>query len=136
MSVQGALSSDFDVAISVAEGRTVVHVRGDVDIATAPRLRGALRDGQDRRRLHGTHAPVVVDLSDVNFIDASGLGALLSGVRQARRLGSDLVLRNPSPRTLRVLEVTRLRDVLAIEWVDRPTVVTLPTRRVDLRDVV
>jgi anti-sigma B factor antagonist len=116
MSLRPGNSYDFDVALAAARGRTVVRVRGEVDVATGPRLRRALADGQARRFRDGGSMTVVVDLSGVTFMDASGLGVLISAVREARRLHSDLVIRNPSPATLRLLEVSRLMGLFEIEW--------------------
>jgi anti-anti-sigma factor len=95
-------SSEFSVAVAVDQGSTVVSVRGDIDMATAPRLRQVLIDA--------TSLAVVVDLSAVTFMDASGLGVLVGAARLARNEGRDLVLRDPSPSALRVLQVTGMLD--------------------------
>jgi anti-sigma B factor antagonist len=81
----------------------VVVVQGDVDIATAPLLRAVLDTVVARRPNR-----VEVDLSGATFLDAYALTAL-AAVR--RRLGgrhTQLVLRDPSPVVLRLLELTRM----------------------------
>jgi anti-anti-sigma factor len=95
-------SSEFSLAVAVDHVSTVVSVRGDVDMATAPRLRQVLIDA--------TTLAVVVDLSAVTFMDASGLGVLVGAARSARNEGRDLVLRDPSSSALRVLQVTGMLD--------------------------
>jgi anti-anti-sigma factor len=121
MNVRSDLPQHLDVDVRVARGQAVVHARGHVDVESAPVLRAALADGQARRHRDGLRPPLAVDLSGVTFLDASGLGVLIGGVRRARRLGTDLVLRNPTARTLRVLEMTRLIDVVRVERApDRP----------------
>jgi anti-anti-sigma factor len=107
---------DFGVAVDVEDGRPVVWVRGEVDIATASNLGGALADGQARVRSDGVYAPLVVDLCDVTFMGATGLGVLASALAHARHCGNDIVLRNPSPATLRVFDLTGLLDVFAVEF--------------------
>jgi anti-sigma B factor antagonist len=71
---------------SLESGTRIVAVRGDLDLATAPTL------GQRIRRplfWEGTKR-VVVDLSEVDFIDSSGASALLLSVSHARALGLNL----------------------------------------------
>jgi anti-anti-sigma factor len=78
-----------------------------MDIWTAQvlkeRLKGVVAEG--RRRL-------VVDLSDVSFIDSAGLGALISGLKAARGAGGYLRVACPTDQTRLVLELTTLHRVL------------------------
>ena len=60
-------------------------------------------DGQHR---------LVVDLGQVSFIDSSGLGALISGLKSARQAGGDLRIANPGEQARVVLKLTRLDRVL------------------------
>ncbi len=91
-------------------GRSVlVCVHGELDLATASRLRqallGAAGDGP---------ADLVVDLSGVTFVDATGLGALLRAAEAVRVAGGELRLASPS-RMLRVmLRLLELEAVLPI----------------------
>jgi len=57
---------------------------------------------------------VVVDLSGIEFIDSSGLGALLSGLKVARRAGGDLRITAPNRQAITVLELTDLNRVLCV----------------------
>lgn len=79
----------------------------DFDIQTAgpitQRLRAAMDDGFD---------PVVLDLSQVGFMDSSGLQAVVRGVKHARRVGCRLELREPSPVVVQLIERTGLRPIL------------------------
>jgi anti-anti-sigma factor len=105
-----------ELAVAVVDQPAVVRVRGEVDIATAPRLRGALAEEQWRRQQESAAAPLVVDLSEVTFMGACGLGVLVRALGEARRSGGDLVLRNPTSTTMRMLDLTGLLDVFAVEW--------------------
>ena len=58
---------------------TVVSVRGEIDVATAPLLRECLADLQD-----GGPAKILLDLSDVDHIDANGLDVIVAGLDRAR----------------------------------------------------
>jgi anti-sigma B factor antagonist len=105
---------DFHLTVSALEdGATLVSVRGDVDIATSPTLSRLLATVQACGRREGSHGHLVIDLSRVTLLDASGLGVLLSAARSAD--GEALWLRDPSPSCMRVLEITRLTPVFHID---------------------
>jgi anti-sigma B factor antagonist len=57
---------------------------------------------------------LVVDLKDVRFIDSSGLGALLSGYKNANLRHARLVLAGVQPRVQSMFELTRLHQVFDI----------------------
>ncbi|WP_063771925.1 STAS domain-containing protein [Kitasatospora mediocidica] len=92
-------------------GWSVVHVEGELDIATADQLSERLKRDLDRR---GPRARLVVDLSGLEFCDASGLRALLEADTTARRLGGQLRLAIPEGRVLRVVRLTGLDQVLPV----------------------
>ncbi len=85
----------------------VVQPTGRLNMVAAPRLREQLRDLVDSgsRRL-------VVDLSTTDFVDSSGLGALISGLKSARQAGGDLRIAAPNAQVRSVLSLTRLDRVL------------------------
>jgi len=97
----------MDVEVTEASGSTVVRVRGELDLATAPQLDEAL-GGIDP----GGH--VVVDLSEVGFLDSSGLAVLLQARQRLGADGAELRLVVSRPSILRVLEVTGLMAVFPV----------------------
>jgi anti-anti-sigma factor len=100
-----------DVELSVFHGsaHTLVRLRGEIDIATAPGLRerlfGLLRRGA---------ALVILDLSGVPFCDASGLGMLVGSHRHAITLGVTLRLTALRPRVARLVYINGMDRVLSI----------------------
>lgn len=88
-------------------GALVLRPEGRLNMVAAPDLREQLhsliRDGNTR---------LVVDLSGVDSIDSSGLGALISGLKAARQSGGDLRIAAPGEQALAVLELTNLNRVL------------------------
>ncbi|MFI0898112.1 STAS domain-containing protein [Streptomyces sp. NPDC020983] len=90
-------------------GTTVVTACGDIDIETAPSL-----DADLAAALH-THHRVVLDLSDVTFMDCTGLRALVHARNLADRLGNRLVLRGAARPVLRLLRLTGLDKRLCAE---------------------
>lgn len=95
---------------SVVDRVSTVTVVGEIDYSTSPQLRRALVDVLDAR------APdAVVDLSAVDFIDASGIGVLVGAARLADSWGGQLFIRNPSWAVRLVLDVLELDGALAVE---------------------
>ncbi|MEH6622985.1 MAG: STAS domain-containing protein [Dietzia maris] len=86
----------------------VVTPTGRLNMVAAPRLREQLRQLVDDGSRH-----LVVDLSSTEFIDSSGLGALISGLKAARQAGGDLRIAAPTEQVRRVLTLTKLDKVLA-----------------------
>ena len=88
------------------QGIALVRLSGRLDAAAAPqilaRLKGAVAGGQSR---------LAVDLSEVSFIDSTGLGTLVSGLKAARKAEGDLRLVAPSPQAQRLLRLTTLDRV-------------------------
>jgi anti-sigma B factor antagonist len=101
--------TDFSVTVDAVEDPAVVQVTGDLDCYTAPRLRAALLElvADEPRR-------VILDLTDSTFIDSTGLGVLVGGLNRFRKHGGDMVLRAPSPTTIRLFEVTGMTKLFQI----------------------
>lgn len=85
------------------EGWSLVRVAGEIDIASAPRLREELI-----RCITQRGPRVVLDLTDVAFLDSTGLGVIVGVLKRARTLDGDLRLVCPSPTIRRVFEITAL----------------------------
>jgi anti-sigma B factor antagonist len=99
----------FSVRSAPADGWTVVHVRGEVDIDTAPRLRAALGAAV------GRGLPVVLDLGAVTFMDSAGFGLLAATQRQVGAAGTAMRLTRVPPRIVGLLRLLGLDTVLTIE---------------------
>ena len=90
------------------DGRvTVVSPRGRLDMAAAPAFREKVR-----ALVTEGAARLVVDLGDVTFVDSSGLGAVIGGLRLARQAGGDLRIARPADQVKMVLDITSLVRVL------------------------
>lgn len=93
----------FDVSESLLDEETaVIAVQGELDLATAPRLKWPLVDALDagRRRL-------VVDLAGVSFMDSTALGVLI-GVRRSLRPEARMAIVCTHPDVLRIFEISGL----------------------------
>ncbi|WP_444542254.1 STAS domain-containing protein [Cellulomonas phragmiteti] len=89
--------------------RTVVHVAGEIDVASADRLRESVA-----QLLSDGRTDLVVDLSAVTFMDSTGLGLLVGTLKRVRLAGGRLVLVVDSERLLKVFRITGLTQVFTI----------------------
>ncbi len=87
---------------------TVVSATGEIDLATSPALRNRLQDAIGQRRI------VIVDLSDVTFIDSTGLGVLIGGLRRVNESGGEMRIVVTDPRVLKIFEITGLTELFSI----------------------
>lgn len=91
-------------------GETLVfHLRGSLDLATSPTIRAALSDANQQ-----AIRTLVVDLTQVDFLDSTGLGALIGAHRRtAERGGAFRLVVNDGPIS-RLLNITGLIAVFAV----------------------
>src|SRR5262245_53634914 len=101
----------MDLGLDVAErnGYAILSVRGEVDVYTAPKFRERLIELVSE----GKHR-IVVDLEGVEFLDSTGLGVLVGGLKRLRSHDGDLLLVCTQSRILKVFEITGLTKVFAI----------------------
>jgi anti-anti-sigma factor len=103
----------MDIAIESGadeQGRAVLTVTGAIDLQTREQLVAA-----GRHALGTGPTALVLDLGEVTFIDSSGLGALVELGHNATDEGGALVIRNPAPRVVRILDTSGLRDAWPME---------------------
>jgi anti-sigma B factor antagonist len=99
-----------DVALTMSESadQVIVMLCGELDVSGAVSIAASL----SQVAASGRH--IIVDLDGLQFIDSSGLAALVRARQHARRAGSDLVLSAPQPQVLRMLTLTRLDEVFDV----------------------
>lgn len=88
-------------------GVVVLKPEGRLNMVAAPAVREAVASIVDSGR-----SKVAVDLSGVEFIDSSGLGALISGLKTTRQAGGDLRIAGANDQVKLVLSLTNLERVL------------------------
>jgi anti-anti-sigma factor len=97
------------MVVSVAAGYELA-LPGRLDVRTASEMRDALHTAIDAGA-----GDLIVDVSGVDLVDATGLGVLLGAHRRAARAERRFVLRDASPRLVRILRLARLHRVFALE---------------------
>ena len=88
----------------------VLQVTGEVDAYTAPMLREQIRELAAKGAVH-----LIADLGRVDFLDSTGLGALVGGLRRLRQADGSLALAISTPRILRIFQITGLTKALAVQ---------------------
>lgn len=88
---------------------TVLQPQGEIDFATGPQLKDAITECLVAGDVH-----LVVDLSKVDFIESTGLGALIGGRRRAHTLRGSLRLVCTEEQMLKIFRITGLDKVFSI----------------------
>ena len=89
---------------------TIFDVSGDIDLANSPEVRKALlHEVRDNRRPR-----VVLNLSEVRYIDSSGVASLVESLKASRDIGSRFILIGLSGPAREVLQLSRLLKVFEI----------------------
>jgi anti-sigma B factor antagonist len=102
------LNALFEAHIERAEGRIpVISAHGEIDMETAPRLEDAFAQC-------GQSSDVLVDLSEVTFIDSSALRVLVFNAKELDRAGYRIRLQGLSEHQRKVIRLTGLTEVLGL----------------------
>ncbi len=89
------------------DGGITLRPQGDLDLETAGEFREAVRS----RALAGARE-ITVDLGDIQFVDSSGVGALVACWRTCEALGCRFAVANPASQVRAILRVTGLENLL------------------------
>jgi anti-sigma B factor antagonist len=103
---QDLISIDVQAA---PDGTQIFALHGSLDIATSPTVRAALLEAADR----GQHQ-MVIDLTHLDFLDSTGLGALIGAHKRAKDVGGCVRLVVQEGQILRLLRITGLLGVFPV----------------------
>ena len=100
---------DLKLGHHATDGIEVIDVQGEIDMYTAPRLRELLIDLVSK----GSYQ-LVVNLDKVGFLDSTGLGVLVGGLKRVRAHDGSLDLVCMRQRILKIFRITGLTEVFGI----------------------
>ena len=100
---------DLSLTTREADGRTVVVVGGEIDVYTAPKLRDKITELVNAGQHH-----LLVDLEAVEFLDSTGLGVLVGGLKKVRAQDGSMALICSQERLLKIFRLSGLAKVFAI----------------------
>lgn len=100
----------YDMNIrSLNDNVRVIVLAGEIDLYSAPKLKQEMA-----MLLESGIRQVIIDLSSVEYLDSTGLGVIIGGLRRIKEKNGSLSLVGLSPLIRRVIEITRLNDVFDI----------------------
>jgi anti-sigma B factor antagonist len=102
-------SEHVELNVETVEGALIVRPRGEIDLGRSPSLRQQLTEAMSRK-----FNRMVIDLSDVPYMDSSGVATLVEAMQQSRRSGSKLVLCGMQDKVRSIFEIARLDTVFTI----------------------
>ena len=99
----------LEIAVDRSEAPPFVLLRptGELDAYTVAQFREALGELTDEDR-------VIIDLSDVPFMDSAGLGALIGGIRKIRESGGRITVACSRPNLMRLLHTTGFDRIVPV----------------------
>jgi anti-sigma B factor antagonist len=101
---------ELELKVVAANGHGTIHLTGELDLSSAPKLRQALNE----LYRNGTDS-LILDLSELDFVDSTGLSEFVGALKHCRQRGGDVVLRSPTVTASRVLAICGLDRVFTIE---------------------
>ena len=101
---------DIKVNVREAEGETyVVDLNGEIDVYTSPKVKDAIGDLIDKG-----HYNLVINLEKVRYIDSTGLGVLIGGLKRVREHGGTVNLVCTNPQIKKIFDITGLVKIFGI----------------------
>jgi anti-sigma B factor antagonist len=99
----------FEIAPGALEGAPGVVVRGELDVSSLPRMRAVLE-----AEIHASEGAFVVDLSDLDFLDSSGLSGLMRAWALLGQEDRPLAIICPPGPVRRLFEIAGVTDLLSL----------------------
>jgi anti-sigma B factor antagonist len=100
---------DLELETTQQDGMAVLTLRGEIDVYTAPRMRQAIVDLVDAGSLN-----VVIDMEKVDFLDSTGLGVLVEGLKRVKTRGGNLSIVITQDKILKIFDITGLNKAFPI----------------------
>jgi anti-sigma B factor antagonist len=100
---------ELSLSTRTQKAHTVLAVGGEIDVYTAPQLRERLIE-----LVEGGSHHIVVDMEQVEFLDSTGLGVLVGGLKRVRANEGSLRLVCAQERILKIFRITGLEKVFGI----------------------
>ena len=104
------MEEKFGALASRSNGQAYVRVHGEIDLYTAPQLWETI-DAMIAETPH----ELVIDLSDVTFLDSTGLSVLVRAHKRLRPINGRVIVRGAADQVYMALEVTKLNSLLTVE---------------------
>lgn len=107
--IKGREHVDLTLTTREVDGKTIISVGGEIDVYTAPKLRDKITE-----LVAAGVYDIVVDMGAVEFLDSTGLGVLVGGLKKVRAHDGTLQLVCSQDRLLKIFRITGLAKVFVI----------------------
>src|SRR5580692_4596179 len=104
--------SEVDIKVNVRESEGdayVVDLSGEIDVYTSPKVKDAITELIDQG-----HYNLVINLEKVRYIDSTGLGVLIGGLKRVREHGGSVNLVCTNPQIKKIFDITGLVKIFGI----------------------
>lgn len=102
----------MDIKVDVRESKGdmyVVELNGEIDVYTSPKVKDAIGELIDKG-----HYNLVINLEKVRYIDSTGLGVLIGGLKRVREHGGTVNLVCTNPQIKKIFDITGLVKIFGI----------------------
>lgn len=94
---------------SLDDATSVIELNGEIDVYTSPKVKDAVGSLIDSGVYH-----IVIDLAHVRYIDSTGLGVLIGGLKRVREHGGSVNLVCDNPQIRKIFDITGLVKIFGI----------------------
>lgn len=101
--------ADIKIDLEETDSLPILKVEGEVDVYTAPKLKSRILSLIDNQQYH-----MIIDLNGVDFMDSSGLGVLVGGLKRVGPHDGSITLVLNRPNILKIFRITGLDKVFKI----------------------
>ena len=99
-------------------GILILKIHGDIDHHSAKTLREEI----DSHIYLYRASTVLLDLSEIDFMDSSGLGLILGRYTKIKELGGKLVITDPNPGVMKILELAGTQKLISVKYTERTNI--------------
>jgi anti-sigma B factor antagonist len=100
---------DLTLETREQDGHTLLAIAGEIDVYTAPKLRDKITE-----LVNAGHHSLILDMENVDFLDSTGLGVLVGGLKKIRAQDGTMALICSQDRLLKIFKITGLAKVFTI----------------------
>ena len=107
----GLIKTDGKLSCTVESGKLIIKLKGEIDHHSAQ----TLRQSADELIYRYRPISVVLDLSEIDFMDSSGLGFIMGRYALQKKLGGSVTVKDPNVRIRKIIALAGLERIIKIE---------------------
>lgn len=104
------MSLDIEIKLNEDKNTWLVVPKGEIDIYTSPELKNKVINA-----VKGERADISIDFLKVDYVDSTGLGALISILKKVRENDNTVYVKNLNPNIRKLFDITSLDEVFEIK---------------------